>query len=378
MGGRIACVDLAAEYREVGPAVEDAVLRVLRSGRYVLGPEVAAFEEAFAERVGARFSVGVGSGTEALALALRGVGVGPGDEVVTPAFTYFATVEAILLAGARPVFADIEPGRFTLDPAAFEAAAGPRTRAVLPVHLFGGVADMAAICAAARARGIAVVEDAAQAVGSRRDGRGAGAWGDAGCFSFYPTKNLSAAGDGGCITTSSEELAERLRLLRSHGCRERDVHLLPGTTSRLDTLQAAVLLAKLPYLKEWTAARTRIAARYTDALSGCDSVELPRIAPDEEPVWHQYTIRCRNAPAVRAALDAAAIEWRHFYPTPAYRQPALAGPEAAASPGSAPAFVQAPETERACAEVLSLPIHPWLAPEDAERVADVVRQAAQD
>ena len=371
MARRIASPDLAAEYAEIGPALEEAVLRVLRSGAYVLGPETQAFETELAEKLGVRFALGVASGTDALVLALRAAGVEPGGEVITTPFTFFATVEAILLAGARPVFADIEPHGFNLDPAKLDAAVTPRTRAILPVHLFGRCADLRGIGAVAEAHGLPVVEDAAQAIGARRAGRSAGAAGVAGCFSFYPSKNLAAAGDGGAVTTDDPGLAERVRLLRNHGSRERDVHRLTGTTSRLDALQAAVLRVKLAHLDGWGAARAGVARAYRERLAGIDGIELPGAGGDEAPAWHQYAIRCRPAGrrgAVCHALDEADVEWRHFYPRPAYRQPALGRlglPEGAC-----------PEAERACAEVVCLPIHPRLATGDVERVVEAVRRGA--
>jgi len=367
MEARVPSLDLAAEWAEVGPDVEAAVLRVLRSGQYILGPETAALEKDVADLAGTRHCIGVGSGTEALWLTLVAVGIGPGDEVVTPPFTYFATVEAILWTGATPVFSDVERDSFNLDPERLEAALGPRTKAVLPVHLFGRCADVARIGAIAAARRVPVVEDAAQAIGATRAGRRAGAHGLAGCFSFYPSKNLGAAGDGGCVTTDDDELAERLRLLRAHGSARRDVHQRLGTTSRLDSIQAAVLRAKLPRLEGWVAARTRRAERYAAALAGCAGVTLPSVGPGEIHVWNQYTIRSAEAPRVRAALDAAGVEWRHFYPTPAWKQPALEGRGRLAGP--------CPEAEAACREVLSLPIYPQLALEVVDRVAETIRRA---
>ena len=360
-------VDLAAEYAEVGPAIEAAVVRVLRSGRYVLGPETEAFERELAERVGVPFAIGVGSGTEALALALRAVGVEPGDEVVTSCFTFFATVEAILLCGARPVFADIEPGGFLLDPEAAARALSPRTRAILPVHLFGRCADLPRLSALARERGVALVEDAAQAIGAAHGMRRAGAWGAAGCFSFYPSKNLGAAGDGGCVTTADPELAARLRLLRSHGLGADGVHALAGTTSRLDAVQAAVLRAKLPRLDAWTQARTRHAAAYAQELSGCAGVTVPQAPEGETHVWNQYVIRCRDAARVRAALAEAGIESRHYYPRPVCEEP---GVGAFRRPGA-----EFPETQRACAEAVALPVRPSLSAADLREVAAVVRRA---
>jgi dTDP-4-amino-4,6-dideoxygalactose transaminase len=352
----------------VGPAVEAAVLRVLRSQQYILGPESAAFEADLAAQVGVEFAVGVSSGTDALVLALRAAGVVPGDEVVTSAFTYFATVEAILLTGARPVFADIEPTGFGVDPACVEAALGPRTKAILPVHLFGRCADMPRLEALARARGIAIVEDAAQAIGAARAGRRAGAWGIAGCFSFYPSKNLGGVGDGGCVTTDDPQLAERVRLYRSHGVAQDGAHQVLGTTARLDALQAAALGAKLPYLEGWTRARARNARLYAEAFAGCEEIAIPGAGADETPVWNHYTIRCRRAAAVRAALEAAGIEWRHYYSLPAASQPALGA--ARCAPGSFP------EAERACAEALSIPVRPSCTPATIEHIADVIRRAA--
>lgn len=366
-GGRIPLADLAADYAEAGPAIEAAVLRVLRSGQYVLGPETRAFEAELAELVGVRFAVGVGSGTEALALALRAVGVGPGDDVVTTPFTFFATVGAILQLGARPVFADVEAGGFHVDPEALEAALTPRTRAVVPVHLFGRCADMRRIAAGAAARGVPIVEDAAQAIGASRGGRRAGAWGRAGCFSFYPSKPLGAAGDAGGITSDDPELAARLRLLRNHGSERDGLHVLAGTTSRLDALQAAVLRAKLPFLKGWTEGRLRNASIYAEELAGCPELRLPRPAADEEPVWSHYAIRCSRPEPVRAALSAAGIGWRHYYPLPAYRQPAL-------GTGRLPEG-SCPEAERACAEAIALPVRASCAPSQIRRIARVIRDA---
>jgi dTDP-4-amino-4,6-dideoxygalactose transaminase len=372
MAARIHAVDLPGEWAEVGAAVEAAVARVLRSGAYVLGPETEAFEAALAKTLGTRFAVGVGSGTEALLLSLRALGVGPGSEVITTPFTYFATVEAIVMTGARPVFVDLEPGSFHLDPARLDAAVTRRTRAILPVHLFGGCADMERIRAVADAHALPIVEDAAQAIGARSAGRAAGGWGAAGCFSFYPTKNLGAAGDGGAVVSEDSAVAEAVRLLRSHGSAVRDVHRVIGTTSRLDSLQAAVLRAKLPHLERWTRARVAAARGYAERLGDLPGVALPGARADETPVWHQYAIRVQpeaRRVAVCRALDEANVEWRYFYPRPAYVQEALGDlrlPEGTC-----------PEAERACREVVCLPIHPRLRDAELERVADAVRRGAR-
>jgi dTDP-4-amino-4,6-dideoxygalactose transaminase len=367
MATRIPIVDLDAEYAEVGADVERAVLQVLRQRRFILGPETQAFEDALAARVGVRHAVGVGSGTEALLLSLRAVGVGPGDRVVTSPLSFFATVEAIAWAGATPVFVDVEPGGFNLDPAGLEAALGPRTRAVVPVHLFGRCADMARIRAIADRAGVPVIEDAAQAIGSARGGRQAGAWGAAGCFSFYPAKTLGAAGDAGAITTDDAELASRLRTLRFHGQAAGKGHVAMGTTSRLDTIQAAVLLAKLPHLDRWIAERAAHVDRCREALADCEDVRLPQVGADESPAWSQLVLRSPRAAAIRRALDAAEIEWRHYYPRPMYREAAFGAD--ALPPGTCP------EAERACEESISIPIYPRLAPASVERVCEVIRGA---
>lgn len=367
MHTRIPIVDLLAEYSEVGAACEEAVLRVLRSGQWVLGPETQAFEAEIAAFVGARHAVGVGSGTEALILALRACGVQPGDEVITTPLTFFATVEAIVLAGARPVFVDVEKNGFNLDPAGLPAALTPRTRAIVPVHLFGRCADMLRIRALADAHGLAVVEDAAQAIGASRAGRNAGAWGAAGCFSFYPAKSLGAAGDAGCVTTDDAALAERLRRLRAHGLAPEQGHVDMGTTSRLDSLQAAILRVKLPYLEKWLAQRAAHVAQYRAELGDCSDVRLPEWGDDETPAWSQFVIRSPRAAQIRRALEAADIEWRQYYPRPVYRE--LAFGDARLAEGTCP------EAERACREAISVPIFPRLAPAAIERVCEVIRAA---
>jgi dTDP-4-amino-4,6-dideoxygalactose transaminase len=362
-------VDLQAEYAEAGEAVEEAALRVLRSGRYLLGPETVAFEAAMARLVGVREAVAVGSGTQSLVLALRACGVGAGDEVLTSPFTFFATVEAILLVGAVPVFADIEHGGFNLDPEALEALTTPRTRAVVPIHLFGRCADMSRINAFASSRRLAVVEDAAQAIGAARDGRQAGAWGRAAGFSFYPSKNLGAVGDAGCITTDDPDLAARLRLLRNHGQEPGGRHLHAGTTARIDELQAAVLCAKLPYLKRWNDRRARNASCYRRLLANCPNVVLPESGPEETPVWSKFTLRSPRAGEIRRALAGADIECRHYYARPVYRERAFL------RSGSLAAEPHCPGAERACEEVVSIPVHAGLPLAAIEEVCEVVRAA---
>jgi dTDP-4-amino-4,6-dideoxygalactose transaminase len=364
---RIGSVDLAGEYAEIGEAVEEAVIGVLRSGSYILGPECEAFESEFATLVGARFSLGAASGTDALVLALKGAGVGPGSEVVTTPFTFFATVEAIILAGARPVFADIEADGFNLDPVKAAEAITPRTAAVMPVHVFGRCADVAGI--RARVGDVPVIEDAAQAVGASRAGSRAGSMGTAAAFSFYPSKNLSAAGDGGAVTCDDPELAERIGLLRNHGSREPDRHEMVGMTSRLDALQAAILRVKLGRLAAWNEGRQRVATGYAERLAGLAGIRLPQPGPDEISAWHQYGVRCAPAAlrsAVCKALDEEGVDWRHFYPRPAYSQEGVGADRL--RPGACP------EAERACEEVICLPIHPRLTEDQLDRVAAAVRR----
>lgn len=363
-------VDLAAEYADAGSAVEAAVLRVLRSGRYLLGPETLAFEAELARMVGVRQAVGVGSGTQALCLSLRACGVEPGDEVVTSPFSFFATVEAILLVGAVPVFADIEPNGFNIDPASLGSVVTARTRALVPVHVFGRCADMAAILSFARERDLAVVEDAAQAIGAMRAARPAGAWGHAAAFSFYPSKNLGAAGDAGCVTTDDPELAERLRSLRNHGRTSRGQHLAVGTTGRMDELQAAVLRAKLPYLKRWTDRRASHAACYQRLLAGCPDLVTPSTGPEETPVWSHFTLRSRRVESLRRALAEAGIESRRYYPRPIYREPGFL--RAGLAEVSA-----CPRAERACHEALSIPVHPGLSASDVESVSAAIRSTLE-
>jgi len=368
MGWRIPMVDLESEYADVGDALEESVLRVLRSHRFVLGPECEALERELADRVGAGFAVTVASGSDALTLSLQALGIGVGHEVVIPAFSHFATAEAVIRTGARPVFADIEPDSFNLDPVTLSGVLTDRTRAVMPVHLFGRCADMVAIRAVVSERNLPIVEDAAQAIGAARDGRAAGAWGEAGCFSFYPSKNLGAAGDGGCITTSDPALAERLRLLRSHGTTRDGSHVLLGTTSRLDAIQAALLRSKLPYLKGWTEARVRNARVYAEELADCPGVEVPQSPQGETVAWNQFTLRCRQPTPIRAALEEAGIESRHYYPRPVCCEPGLGGLRRDAA--------DFPNAARACAEAVSIPVRGSCSVETIREIAGVVRRAA--
>ena len=360
----ISLVDLKAAYRRLQTEIDAATARVMSSGWYILGPEVAAFESEFAAYLGVEQAVGVASGTDAVLLALRALGIGPGDEVITVAHTAVATVAAIELAGATPRLVDIDAATYTLDPAQLAAAITPRTRAVVPVHLYGAPADMDAVLAVAHAHGLLIVEDCAQAHGARYRGRMVGALGDAAAFSFYPTKNLGALGDGGAVATNRPEVAERLRLLRQYGWRERYVSDVTGTNSRLDELQAAILRVRLRHLDEENEARRRLAARYDAALAGLP-ITLPTARADDRAVYHLYVIRTAARDALVAHLRARGIGTGVHYPVPVHRQPAYA--HLGCGPGSLPA------TEAAAAEVLSLPMYPDLLPTAVDTIAAAIR-----
>ncbi|MGE0450062.1 MAG: DegT/DnrJ/EryC1/StrS family aminotransferase [Vicinamibacterales bacterium] len=352
--------------REDASAVREAIDRVVASGWYVLGPEVAAFEAEFAAACGAAHAIGVGNGTDALALILRALGIGPGDEVITTPLSAAYTALAIMMAGARPVFADIDPVRHTLDAAAAERAVTPRTRAVLPVHLYGQPADMDRLTALAARYGLALVEDCCQAHLATAAGRPVGTIGIAGAFSFYPTKNLGALGDGGAVVTNDAALAGRLRRLRNGGQRDRYHHLEPGINSRLDELQAAILRARLPFLPDWTARRRALAADYRRALRGARVHPLAEI--DAGHVYHLFVLRTRARARLQEHLASRGVETLVHYPVPIPRQPALASADPA----------QCPEADRASAEVLSLPLHPALGHDEIETVAQAVNEFEGD
>jgi dTDP-4-amino-4,6-dideoxygalactose transaminase len=365
-GDRIPIADPAAEYRELAVEIDQAVRRVLASGRYILGPEGAALESEIAAFVGAPHAVGVNSGTDALHFPLRVAGIGSGDEVVMPSFTFVATAEAVSYTGAQPVFADIDAQSFCLEPRALEKRLTPRTRAVIAVHLYGQCAAMDEISAICRDRKLVLIEDCAQSLGADYDGRRAGSWGDFGCFSFYPTKNLAAAGDAGMITARDARHAERLRMLRHHGSRQSYLHEILGYNSRLDELQAAILRVKLRHLERFNAARAEIARRYRELLEGTP-LALPAAHGRGRHIWHQFTVRSARRDALRAALDQAGIASMIYYPVPLHRQPLYAADSAG---------IDLPATEEAARTVLSLPIFPHLDGEGVRRVGEALRANA--
>jgi len=338
-------------------------VEVLDAGRYILGPEVTAFETEFAEYLGAAHAVGVANGTDALTLALRAMGVGPGDEVVVPSFTFYASAEAIPPTGARPVFCDVDPDTFCVTPETVRAAITPRTKAVIVVHLFGNVAPVAEI----EALGVPVLEDAAQAAGSTiADGRRAGALGTISTFSFFPSKNLGAFGDGGAIATDDEELAENVRMLRFHGSRDKETFELVGHNSRLDELQAALLRITLPHLDLWCDGRRAAAAAYEEAGLG-ELVALPRPLPGTSPAWHLYVVRHPDADALAAALKEAGIGHKTYYRVPAHRQPAML-PYAEG--------VELPATDEVARTHLAIPMSPVLSREQVAEVVEATRAVA--
>jgi len=381
---------LTEQLDALGEQLDAAVLQVLRSGQYIGGGVIAAFEQAFAKAVGTPFAVGCNSGTDALILALRGLGIGPGDEVITCSFSFFATAEAISAVGATPVFVDVEESSYLINLDQLEAAITPATKVLLPVHLFGRPVDMERVCAIAARHQLRVVEDCAQASGASWAGKPVGSWGDVGCFSFFPTKNLGGAGDGGAVTCRDEGLAQRMRELAVHGMPRRYLHTELGYNSRLDAIQAAVLNVKLPHLERWIELRRNIAHRYRSQLADAASIAIPDSGPDGHS-WNQFVVRvpaCAATPAcdqtcsastdsatfglpeaccrdwLKQQLQAAGITTIIYYPIPIHRQPAYA--ELGYGPGSLPV------TERLCSEVLSLPIFPELSSVQQQQVIDAL------
>jgi dTDP-4-amino-4,6-dideoxygalactose transaminase len=366
--------DLTQQFRETRDVVLPALMSVIERQQFIMGPEVGELEAAIAALCCTRHAVGCASGTDALYLPLRALALRPGDEVITPAFTFFATAGAIHNAGGRPVFVDIDPATFTLLPEAIEAAISARTRAIVVVHLFGQMAPMERILPLAERSGVPVIEDAAQAIGARRriDGswRMAGETGWVGAISFFPTKNLGGYGDGGMMVTQDDVAASRLRRLRLHGGTRHYHHDEVGTNSRLDTLQAAVLLAKLPYLSRWTAARQRHAARYHEGLADVAGVHLPFTDPDNEHIFHQYTLRVERRDALQAFLRERGIGTAVYYPLALHLQPCFAS--LGYRRGALPA------TETAMEQVLSLPIFPELSEAQQDWVIESIRAFFHD
>jgi dTDP-4-amino-4,6-dideoxygalactose transaminase len=360
-------VDLQAQYREIKEEIDAAIARVVESAAFVLGPEVEAFEAAFAEYVGARFCVGVSNGTAAVQLAVTACGINAGDEVIVPANTFFATAEAVSTAGAVPVFVDANPVSYTIDTTKIEAAITERTRAIIPVHLYGQAADLDPIKALAARHNLVVIEDAAQAHGSLYRGRKVGALSHAGCFSFYPGKNLGAYGEGGAVVTNDEGVARRVRLLRDHGSERKYHHEIVGYNFRLEGIQGAVLRVKLAHLDRWNDLRRAHAARYHELLG-----KIPLIWPREmeyaRHVYHLYVVQTEGRAALQKILSEAGVQTGIHYPVPVHLQPAYSALQYKAG--------DFPETERQAERVLSLPMYPELTDEQISIVAQAIQQSA--
>ncbi len=359
-------MDLRGQWEPLHDQITAAVGDVIKSGVFILGPNVKAFEAETAADLGVAHAVGVANGTDALILALRAHGIGPGDEVICPAYTFYSTPESIAAAGATPVFADIEATTYQLDPASVEAAVTERTKAIMAVHLFGHPAPMRELRAIADAHGLLLIEDAAQSYGASLDGVRCGAIGDIATFSFFPTKNLGGFGDGGLVTTNDAEAAERVRELRFHGSKDKRTFTQIGMNSRLDELQAAILRVLLPELAGWNRLRQEAAARY-DELGLGRFVELPGTAPGADPIYHLYVVRCQDREAIQGALKAAEVGSVVYYDTPHHLQPVFA--HLGYAVGSLP------ETERASRECLALPMYPTLPPADQQALVAALEAA---
>ncbi|MBB4442260.1 MULTISPECIES: DegT/DnrJ/EryC1/StrS family aminotransferase [Rhizobium] len=360
-------LDIKAQYQSIKGEIDAAVLGVLASGQYVLGDEVARFEQEFADYCNVKHAIAVNTGTSALHLALLAAGVGPGDEVITVPFTFVATVSAICYTGAQPVFVDVEPVTLTMDPAEVEAKITPRTKAIVPVHLYGQMADMDAIKAIAERHGIPVIEDACQAHGAQYKGHRAGSIGLSGCFSFYPGKNLGACGEGGMVVTNDDDQAKTMRMLRDWGQEQRYHHLLKGFNYRMDAIQGAILRVKLRHLEAWTEARRAHARRYSSLLAGSTDLTIPVEAADRRHVYHVYAIRSRDRDGLQRLLSAEGIPSGLHYPIPVHLQKAHAdlGYQAGDFPVS----------EAAAREVLSLPIYPEMPVRHVDQVVAALEYA---
>lgn len=357
-------IDLAAQQARLQPGLNERIARVLEHGGYILGPEVAALEELLAHYVGAKHCIGVANGTDALQIAQMALGIGPGDEVITPGFTYIATAETIAVLGAKPVYVDIDPVTYNIDPVMLEAAITPQTKAVMAVSLYGQTPDMDAINAIADRHGVTVIEDAAQSFGATYNGRKSGALSRIGCTSFFPSKPLGCYGDGGAIFTDDHELGTVMRQIARHGQDRRYHHIRVGVNSRLDTLQAAILLAKMTVFDDELAARQKVADRYNAAFEGGDFAQTPTLMPGRTSAWAQYTIRVSEREALASALRDKGIPTAVHYPLALNRQPAVEDLGA-----------DLPIGDRAAEEVISLPMHPYLSAEHQDRVIEAVHDS---
>ena len=378
MANEIKFLDLTAQYKSIKKEIDAAIKRVLESGRFIGGEEVENFEKEIAKFCGIKYAIGVNSGTDALFLSLKALGIGLGDEVITTPFTFIATAEVIANLGAKPVFVDIDPKTFNIDPSKIEKAITKKTKAIIPVHLFGQMADMNEIMRIARKYKLYVIEDAAQAIGatqkfeirnSKFEIRSAGSVGDLGCFSFFPSKNLGAYGDGGMVITNNKKLAEKIKLLRNHGSspKEKYLNLILGTNSRLDVIQAAILRVKLKYLPEWSKKRAEKADYYNKNLKGVGDIIPPSIGEGRNHIFHQYTIRTKSREKLQKYLKEKDIPTMIYYPLPLHLQPAFKylGYKRG----------DFPEAEKAAKEVLSLPIYPEISKKNQNYIIQKIKES---
>lgn len=361
----IPLLDTRPEIESIWDELNEAVQRVMRSGQFIMGPDVKEFEKEVAEYMGAKYAIGCNSGTDALVMAIMALGVGAGDEVITSPFTFFATAEAISHAGATPVFVDIDPKTYDLDVNQIEAKISTKTKAIIPVHLYGHAADMDPILDIASRNGLKVLEDVAQAFGSEYKGRKVSAIGDAGAISFFPSKNLGAFGDGGMVITNDDDIADTVRMLRVHGAKKKYFNEVAGYNSRLDTIQAAILRVKLPHIDEWNQGRRDAAARYNEMMSDIDSIVTPYEAEYTKHVYHQYTIRLLDADrdSVQQKLKDLQIGSMVYYPVPLHKLPVYADMNC-----------KLPESEKAAGQVISLPIWPKIESEIQQQVVDGIKK----
>lgn len=361
---KVPICDLGAQYRSIKKEVDFAILEVLEGGQFILSEKVKIFEETCASYIGRRFGIGVASGTDAILLSLLGAGIGHSDEVIVPAYTFFSTAGSVSRVGATPVFVDIDKRTFNILPEALERAITKKTKAVIPVHLFGQMANMEEIERIAKKHSILIFEDAAQAIGAKQNGRAAGRIGKTSCFSFYPTKNLGAYGDGGLVVTDEEEIAEKIRMLRVHGWKTKYYSVVIGMNSRLDALQAGILLAKLKKLDEWNQRRKEIAKKYDEALKGVKDIILPFVSKDNEHIYHQYVIRVNERERVRDFLSSRGVQTEVYYPFPLHLLPCYS--HLGYRKGDFP------EAESAARESLALPIYPEMSDEQLQFSIDSI------
>jgi dTDP-4-amino-4,6-dideoxygalactose transaminase len=358
-------IGLTQEYGKISDEVNEVVDRVLRGGWYILGEELTHFEQEFSSYIGTRYAIGMNSGSDALFLSIKALGIGRGDEVLTVSHTFISTVDAIVRNDAMPVFVDIDSRTFCIDPAQIEDKITERTKAIMPVHLYGHPADMQQIMEIARKHNLFVIEDACQAHGAKYEGRRVGRIGDLGCFSFYPTKNLGAYGDGGIVVTNNRQLAEKLKKLSNYGQPRKNVHAFVGVNSRLDEIQATVLRVKLKYLDQWNRRRREIAGQYDVHLSD-SGIITPVEKEYAEHVYYLYVIRCNDRDALQQNLSQRKIHTQIHYPVPVHKQRAYQ---------DLGFDVHLPVTEQICGEILSLPMHPWLSEDDVRTIVDAVASA---